>query len=849
MIVRLSRETSPNLNIIGGKACGLVRLLCAGFRVPGAWCIPASSTEGGDLSPELEGVLRGLWEKFVALRPGGRLAVRSSATAEDLDEASFAGIYQTKLDIDSADGLVAAVRECLSAVHAARAREYRSRQNLGHDLRIALVIQRMIDPEVSGVMLTVNPRRPFANEVVIDAAYGLGEAVVSGTTHPDHLVLDRRTGDLREKHVGPKEMEFRYLPGRGHVELEVDAGRRDRICLSDAQVRKLWELAREVGERIGPRQDIEWAIEGGELYVLQQRPITGLPPEKPKTIWTRKFGDEYLADYMTPLGHTVLTRWISEDYLQDMARLSGNNELAGLEPIRRYHGYAYMNGDYMARMLKAIPPRFRKTDALGWFTPKWEQQLQSLPFEPRQLIGMIQAPSRDPRSPITKNPAVLEIHCANVEKTIRPKLFQDYRVLSQEEWQRQFAEAYELGREHFRVIRWGMGFYNPMLHGLLQASLRSFVEDADGEFYRALISGLPGTRTVEINRDVWKLGCEARKDPEFVRKLLSGAPYPDIRRDIPQHLFWTPFDAFMDRHGHRAATREISQPRWRETPDVVLGFVRAQIHGEAPPDPAHAEAGAVSRREEAERAVLRRAGRGAGGLVRRKFLKWLFRQTQTYTRYRENQRYYLDYLLFHIRNLMLEQARRFQEKGLLKDPFEVFFLEREELWELIRDSSSIPDVRSRLDERLDDYHVWKNRLPATYLFDGIETEGEIVEGDPSSSVEPGADTGLGASRGIARGKARVVTELSQVETVERGEILVASNTDPGWTSVFPLLAGLVTETGGLLSHGALLAREYGIPAVTGVKGATSVIRTGDLIEIDGSRGTLKHMEPVPKAAS
>jgi len=239
VILRLSAETPQDLNVIGGKACGLVRLLKAGFRVPGAWCIPADVTQGGKLPEELESVLRGLWEKFVALRPNGRLAVRSSATAEDLEGASFAGIYETKLDIDSADKLVQAVKDCLWAVHTDRAKGYRTKQDLGHDLRIAIVIQRMIESEISGVMLTANPRRPFAKEIVVDAAWGLGEAVVSGVTHPDHLVIDRETGRIRESVVGPKEIEYVYVPGQGHVQREVDAARRERICLGETQIAQL----------------------------------------------------------------------------------------------------------------------------------------------------------------------------------------------------------------------------------------------------------------------------------------------------------------------------------------------------------------------------------------------------------------------------------------------------------------------------------------------------------------------------------------------------------------------------------------------------------------------------------
>lgn len=216
-------------------------------------------------------------------------------------------------------------------------------------------------------------------------------------------------------------------------------------------------------------------------------------------------------------------------------------------------------------------------------------------------------------------------------------------------------------------------------------------------------------------------------------------------------------------------------------------------------------------------------------------LRRLFQLTQQYTRYRENQRYHLDYLLLHIRRLLLDQARRLCDAGVLVEPFEVFFLEADELEQLAREPIATGAVRARIDERRDHYERWKDRLPATFLFDDVETEGEIVEGDRPPDERRGDTAGVGASRGRARGPVRVTRSLDELGAVKPGEILVANNIDPGWTSVFPLLAGLVTETGGMLSHGALLAREYGIPAVMGVPGATRRFPTGAVIAIDGAR--------------
>ncbi|MEW6775419.1 MAG: PEP/pyruvate-binding domain-containing protein [Bdellovibrionota bacterium] len=836
MILPLTSETPADAARLGGKGAGLVRLLKAGLPIPEAWCLTAGHPSGKTLEKEL----RSFWEEFEEKHPGSRLAVRSSAVAEDRADASFAGVYETVLDVKGEKKLLAAVRKCLAAAGSARAKAYRGKRE---DRRIALVFQRMLAPTRAGVLLTENPERPFAGEMTLEAVWGQGEALVSGKVSPDRFVLEKKTGRILSLRIGAKEAESVYVPGKGHELRPVPAKRRKTPCLLEKELRLLWEFGKKAENFAGRGQDLEWAFDGLKLYALQLRPIVGLPPENPEIIWSRRFGDEYLADYTMPLSDTLLTRWITEDYLRDFTRLLGNEEAARTQAFRRYHGYIYISGAYVSKMLRAAPPAFRRMDSIDWFPAQWVQKAKDEPFEPRLLIGSLLAPLRDPRGALRENPKVLERHCRNVESKIPPLLRQDYQALSLESWRGQFDEVYALGQEHFRIIRWGMSFYNPMLHAALQRVLREWAGDDSGEAYRAAIGGLSGTKTAEIGRDVWRLSQAARQEKKLAESIRKGIPLKELHKKFKASAFWPVFEVFLSRHGHRAASREISQPRWREMPEAVLGFVAAQLQG-APPDPAEAEGAAAGRARKAREEALRKAGRGAGGFFRRRFLSFLFEQTETYTRYRENQRYYLDYLLFHVRLLVLELGRRLVEKGVLGTPEEVFFLESEELWPLLEQRGSFALVRKKIEERRQDYLLWKNRLPATYLFDNIEVELDTPSNGASQEEASagGVVRGLPSSGGRSKGVARVVLSLSALGTVRPGDILVTSNTDPGWTTVFPLLAGLVTETGGTLSHGALLAREYGIPAVTGVRGATSQFKTGDVVEIDGHAGTLKWVE-------
>ncbi|MEZ5309634.1 MAG: PEP/pyruvate-binding domain-containing protein [Microthrixaceae bacterium] len=883
MIELLTSSTTAGLTHIGGKGAGLVRLLRAGLTVPEAFVIPAPvSIDSASRERCLDSELPEWWEQVSTEFPRARWAVRSSAVAEDLEGASFAGVYETVLDVDSLERLREAVRAGWAALDDDRAEVYRDRRSLESSGGIALVLQRMVEPRVSGVLLTANPMRPFASEVAIDAAWGLGEAIVSGRTDPDHLVIGRADGEIREELIGAKAIEITW--DGGPVERDVDEERRSRRSLSDDDIRMLLDLARTVEQSIGGRRDIEWAIDdssagspttnspttngpttnspasgaatnspttngptansaaasGAQLYALQDRPITGLPPLDPENVWSRRWADEYLADYAMPLSQGLLTEWIAVGFLEEMAKLQGRKDLAGIPALKNHNGYSYFSGLYLARMLAAFPPSLRRSAVGNWFTPLWNERVMAMPWQPRALIGTLIAPYRDGRrGRRSTNPEALAEHCATIDRVLVPKLWADLSELTDQEWHREFDQVNELGLEHFRVIRWGMAHHGPMLHASLSQLLKNWAGDNDGELYQSMISGLPGTRTAEINRAVWDLAVVALDDESLADELRSDSDYRTVREQSSGSPFWKNFDRFMDTYGHRSSSREISAPRWIEEPDVIAGLVRAQLRcNPFPLDPRTTEEAAQQRRRSAEDTAFGRARKGRLGGLRRGYLRKVCRITQNYTVYRENQRFHLDYLSAYVRRLVLEQGRRLTENETIGEPVDVFLMTKDELWAAIAGRVDT-GLGGRIEERREHYLVHRDRLPASFLFDDVESEGEVVDGEPTDKNTGDGLPGLGASRGTARGSTRVVLGLADLAKVKPGDILVANNIDPGWTSVFPLLAGLVTETGGILSHGAILAREYGIPTVTGVKDAVAALPTGTLVEIDGSIGRIR----------
>ena len=257
MIARLTAASDCDLSTIGGKGCGLVRLMRAGLNVPDTWCVPAISSDmvNKDADSKLDLSSRALWNELLAADPGIRLAVRSSATAEDLDVATSAGIYQTILDVAGPDQLVNAVVQVRKTLHSAAAQAYRAQRGLGQDHGIAVLIQKQVAADAAGVLLTANPHRPFAGELVIEAVRGLGESLVSGRAQPDHIVMDRSTGSVRS-----------YDAGQGET----------TRCLTMDQLSNLFQTARSIGEGIGAGRDIEWAFQGETLHLLQDTAARGL---------------------------------------------------------------------------------------------------------------------------------------------------------------------------------------------------------------------------------------------------------------------------------------------------------------------------------------------------------------------------------------------------------------------------------------------------------------------------------------------------------------------------------------------------------------------------------------------
>ncbi|MDZ7881722.1 MAG: PEP/pyruvate-binding domain-containing protein [Mycobacterium sp.] len=572
MIVALSPDTDSTVERIGGKGAGLVRLLTAGLPVPEAWCIPADiSLDADSRTTCLDEGLARWWQQVEAMFPGAPWAVRSSAVAEDLADASFAGVYETVLGVDSLDGLRQAVRTCWASYDDTRAQTYRDNLAKTNAVGIALILQRMIIPDAAGVLLTANPLRPLMPEIVIDAAWGLGETVVSGRTDPDNFVLDRASGALRSRTLGAKATEAVW--DHGVHERDAEAARRNAFCLTTAQLHDLHELSNVVTERIGPRRDLEWAIADGLLFVLQDRPITNLPSDDPVDVWsTRVSATNTFPTAPCRSPEDLMVPWIIEMSMKEMAGLQGRRDMAAMAPVRLHHGYAYFSGAYFVEGMRMLPRSMRSNGADQWFPPLVLDRVRAATWDPRLLAGFALAPRRDHRrSGLKNNLRVLETHCTAIEANIVPKLDQDYGALSESQWRRQYGEVNALGEEHFRIVRWGMTIYNSFLHGLLQRLLETWCGDTSGELYQNVISGLDDTKTATINTEITGLARTALDDAKLTTMVRAGAAYERVRDHRPR----TRGSGGALRRFPGTSRPPIRQPRYRSAP----------LAGTATPDP------------------------------------------------------------------------------------------------------------------------------------------------------------------------------------------------------------------------------------------------------------------------
>jgi pyruvate,water dikinase len=791
-----------------------------------------------------------------ALGTGYPLAVRSSATAEDLPGASFAGQQDTYLNVVGEAALLDAVRRCWISLFTDRAVLYRARNGFGHrSVRLGVVVQQLVDPDVSGILFTADPVTGHRQIASIDAGFGLGEALVGGLISADLYQVDRRRNQVLLARPGDKAFAIRSTAGGGTRREEIPDSLRRARALDDAQVRALAQLGGRIEALYGGApQDIEWCIAGGTIFIVQARPITSLFPIPESAVRDGglrifiSFGHlQMMHDALPRLTQEVWRlffpagkrRWVKPDgsgELSAAVAVAGSRLFIDMTPMLRVPmtrkltlgvlGHAY---EALANHLIALTdrPEFRA--------------VAGAPLAVLRALARALGPAlvRLPPALLWRDPVSGAAELGRAVRELPEEC--NARILAASSHSARIRQSSAELATIFRRVR-------HILPRLLAGALahRFLARMAQGRWadpvrgeVDVLLRGLPGNVTTEMDLAVGDLVDLVRPHPELA-ELLRSRPWPEARelaRSAPDgRSFLAALDAFLARYGDRVAGEiDISRQRWRDDPALLI---RVVLGGAATgPTGAHRRQhqAQVEAGEAAGRKLIAAASRGAFGFLRGRIVRRLVRVARIGLGLREHPKFMLVQILGRIRAEALAAGEVLAARGQLGDGRDVWHVGFDEVAQALDDATI--DLKPLVDARAAELKGDRVRKPPIV----ISSDGETPTLAARANLPDGALAGTAASAGVVEGVARVVTDPER-EVLREGEILVAPFTDPGWTPLFIHAAGLVTEVGGLMTHGAVVAREYGIPAVVSVASAVERIRTGQRIRVDGTRGYVQILE-------
>jgi pyruvate,water dikinase len=862
LVVDLGELRAADLPRVGGKAANLGELISAGLPVPGGFCVTtdayAQAAAGVDTTdpqrarevvralPVPDDIAAAVAAAYRALGEDVPVAVRSSATAEDLPTASFAGQQDTYLNVVGEAALLDAVRHCWASLWTDRAVAYRAELGIDDtDVRLAVVVQRMVDAQVAGVLFTADPVSGRRTRTVLDASPGLGEAVVSGMVNPDHLAVEH--GAVVERRLGAKAVAVRALPGGG---TETVAQATTEACLTDAQAVALTALGRRVEEHFGSPQDIEWALDAdGTTWLTQARPITSLyPVPASRDGALRAFVCASLAQGLTrpitPLGFAAFGVFGGTG-----ARLVGLPGPHTADPVAPPPAVTSVGSRLFVDVTAVLRNPVGRT--LATFVLRFMEARTGVVL--RELLD-------DPAfAPVPRGRRRALRRIVPVLVRFRVPLIMAQAVASPAAARRRVerlgarAAAFPpspegaTGVERLDRSVAALGTALPAFPGSAPAFAAGFImrglarklagADLDDVTMDAVLRSLPHNVTTEMDLQLWELAQRVRSDPDSAAELGT----PDLAAlaarfhagDLPAVLQHG-LAEFLQRYGHRAVAEiDLGMPRWREQPEHVLGALANYQRLDDPaqaPDVRFAAGEQVARQAVAD--VVARVRRRSPWRAR--VVGFALGRVRELVGLREAPKDHLIRLIALARDELAAVGDELAARGLLDDPADVFFLDLHDVRAALGGADRRPAAATRQEEY--GRELRRRHVPRVLLSDGTEPE---ALGRPGAA-DDGADddralVGTPASAGTVTAPARVVLDPVGAR-LEPGEVLVAPSTDPGWTPLFLTAGALVMEMGGPNSHGAVVAREYGIPAVVGVPEATARIATGARVTVDGAAG-------------
>ena len=921
-----------SLELIGGKGKSLARMTSAGMPVPSGFYLTTSAykdfvkennlqeaiiklakpeiigktvsfesaskgiqelIKGAELSNEITNEIQGAYKALAEQSPA--VAVRSSANAEDLPDLSFAGQQDTYLNVRGEEALIEAIRDCWASLWTPRAISYRHQMGIQQDMvAMAVVVQIMVSSDVSGILFTANPVTGERSEIIINSSFGLGEAVVSGQITPDTYVVDRKASTVKERIIGSKTEKIISSDNQGTILQDVSENERNQSSLSEESLKKLNSLALDIENLFeGLPQDIEWAISGDKLWMLQSRPITNLPPQPIEVTWeptpparilARRQIIENIPDPCSPLFDELYLTEGLETVAKGKKR--GSYFVGGGPMFVTVNGFAYQRFDFpqvvtiqdeideavteeekeekiariwqewdesFAQMIKKINPKMEQHDLDLFLEELSPEDLKAYnewaeKADIKNIAHAVTMPeSRYPAYVANNKTEANEKQIKGWKEKAMPEL-----LATVEEWEKiDFKAATD--EELLKGIRelayaGGMYWSSNASHSFgiakatddqLQAFLRENLPDhnfTSGHF----LSGFKSS-TLEANEHMYKIAKQIQEDEELY-ELVVTTPPKQLMKALQNHPVSGPIikgvEEYLEIYGHLGYSLDFVEPLPSEDPSVLLSTLKTMVTTKDY-DPKKHEVDAAKKREEA----LQKIEQLLDGLQ-----YWQFRYRNWFTHrfyfIREDVMFYLTSGWPVLRLLALELGQRLVDIGTINVLDDVFYLYTEELTKAInarKENKAIPEYLQLTSERQELREARKRLHPPGTIPEVASNNPGVAFKETQTKNDPNSDVlrGIPVSPGSVTSPASLIKSPLEFDQMQPDSILVCPMTNPAWTPLFAHASGLVTDMGGILGHGSIVAREYGIPAVVGTGNITQRVKHGQIIAIDGDTGTVE----------
>ncbi|HDR3644535.1 TPA: phosphoenolpyruvate synthase [Bacillus paranthracis] len=753
-------------------------------------------------------------------------AVRSSATAEDLPYASFAGQQDTYLNIIGKEAILQHVRKCWASLFTERAVMYRMQNGFEHNqVSICVVVQKMVFPQASGILFTADPVTSNRKVLSIDASFGLGEALVSGLVSADNYKV--KEGKITETMIATKKLAIYAVKEGGTETKQIDSAQQKIQTLSERQILQLAQIGRQIEAYFGCPQDIEWCLARNTFYIVQSRPITTLYPipeenDGENHVYISVGHQQMMIDAMKPLGLSFFLLTTSAPMRKAGGRLFVDATQQLASPASR---------EYLINTLGKSDPLVR--DALTTIIER-DNFITLLPDDEKEKSVGKGVPPVSTQPEIENDPAIVTELIKNSEASLE-ELKETMQLKSG-------VDVFDFILEDIQQLK--KVLFNPQSIAVIMAGMNAStwinekMEQWLGEKNAAdtLSQSVQNNITSEMGLALMEVADVIRPYEEviaYLQHVENDSFLDELVQFKGGEKAREAIDAFLNKYGMRCSGEiDITKTRWSEKPTTIIPMILNNIRD--------FEYGASKRKFEEglqealkkEEELVDRLQQLPDGKQKVEETKRMIRNIRNFIGYREYPKYGMINRYFIYKQALLKEAEQLVQSGVIHEVDDIYYLTFEELHEVVRTKKLNYEL---IHKQKNDYKLYEKLTPPRIM----TSDGEIITGKYKRENLPAdAIAGLPVSSGVVEGRARVILNMEEAN-LEEGDILVTAFTDPGWTPLFVSIKGLVTEVGGLMTHGAVIAREYGLPAVVGVENATKLIKDGQRIRVHGTEGYIE----------